>query len=241
MLILAVYSPRGNCCNASIVTGRIPVQRSTKRRLQMKITLIGSGNMGSAPATQIAKAGHALVITGRNADKAKELARTTGAVFKDHPAAEGADVVVVATAYPDAVAALGSAGDLKGKVIVDITNPLTADYTGLTIGHSTSAAEEIQKAFPGAKVVKAFNTVFAQVIAGGAKLAGATVPVYFAGDDAAAKETVKALIQSTGFAPVDAGGLRNARYLEPLAGLNIYFGYGAGRGTAIAPAWIGMQ
>ena len=94
---------------------------------------------------------------------------------------------------------------------------------------------DVQKAFPDAKVVKAFNTVFAQVIAGGPKLAGTTVPVYFAGDDAAAKETVKSLIQSAGFAPVDAGGLRNARYLEPLAGLNIYFGYGAGRGTAIAP------
>jgi predicted dinucleotide-binding enzyme len=150
-------------------------------------------------------------------------------------------MVVVATAYPDAVAALRSAGDLKGKVIVDITNPLTADYMGLTLGHSTSAAEEIQKAFPDAKVVKAFNTVFAQVIAGGAKLDGATVPVYFAGDDAAAKATVKALIESLAFAPVDAGGLRNARYLEPLAGLNIYFGYGAGRGTAIAPAWIGIR
>jgi hypothetical protein len=207
----------------------------------MKVTLIGSGNMGSALATQISKAGHALVITGRNADKAKELARATGAVFKDKAAAEGADVVVVATAYPDAVAALRSAGELKGKVIVDITNPLTADYMGLTVGHSTSAAEEIQKAFPDAKVIKAFNTVFAQVIAGGPKLADATVPVYFAGDDAAAKETVKSLIQSTGFAPVDAGGLRNARYLEPLAGLNIYFGYGAGRGTAIAPAWIGIE
>jgi hypothetical protein len=207
----------------------------------MKVTLIGSGNMGSALATQISKAGHTLVITGRNADKAKELARTTGAVFKDKAPADGADVVVVATAYPDAVVALRSAGDLKGKVIVDITNPLTADYTGLTIGHSTSAAEEIQKAFPGAKVVKAFNTVFAQVVAGGPKLTGATVPVYFAGDDAAAKESVKSLIQSMGFAPVDAGGLRNARYLEPLAGLNIYFGYGAGRGTAIAPAWIGIH
>lgn len=206
----------------------------------MKVTLIGSGNMGSALAAQISKAGHALVITGRNADKAKELARTTGAVFKDNAAADGADVVVVATAYPDAVAALQSAGDLKGKVIVDVTNPLTADYMGLTIGHSTSASEEIQKAFPGAKVVKAFNTVFAQVIAGGPELAEATVPVYFAGDDAAAKESVKSLIQSMGFAPVDAGGLRNARYLEPLAGLNIYFGYGAGRGTAIAPAWIGI-
>jgi len=207
----------------------------------MKVTLIGSGNMGSALATQISKAGHTLVITGRNVDKAKELARTTGAVFKDKAAADGADVVIVATAYPDAVAALQSAGDLKGKVIVDITNPLTADYMGITLGHDTSAAEEIQKAFPGAKVVKAFNTVFAQVVAGGPKLAGTTVPVYFAGDDASAKESVKSLIQSTGFAPVDAGGLRNARYLEPLAGLNIYFGYGAGRGTAIAPAWIGIE
>jgi predicted dinucleotide-binding enzyme len=207
----------------------------------MKVTLIGSGNMGSALATRISKAGHALVITGRNAGKANELARTTGALFKGTAAADGADVVVVATAYPDAAAALRSAGDLKGKVIVDITNPLTADYMGLTIGHGTSAAEEIQKAFPGAKVVKAFNTVFAQVVAAGPELAGATVPVYFAGDDAAAKETVKSLIESTGFAPVDAGGLRNARYLEPLAGLNIYFGYGAGRGTGIAPAWIGIE
>lgn len=207
----------------------------------MKVTLIGSGNMGSALATRIAKAGHELVITGRNADKAKALAHATGAAFKDKAAADGADVVVVATAYPDAVAALRSAGDLDGKVIVDITNPLTADYMGLTIGHATSAAEVIQAAFPNAKVVKAFNTVFAQVLAGGGELAGATVPVYFAGDDAAAKDTVKALIRSTGFAPVDTGGLRNARYLEPLAGLNIYFGYGAGHGTAITPAWIGIR
>jgi predicted dinucleotide-binding enzyme len=207
----------------------------------MNVTLIGSGNMASALATQLSKAGHAVAITGRNADKAKELARAAGAVFKDKSAAEGADVVFVATAYPDAVAALQSAGDLNGKVIVDITNPLKADYMGLTIGHSTSAAEEIQNAFPAAKVVKAFNTVFAQVIAGGPQLAGATVPVYFAGDDAVAKETVKSLIQSMGFAAVDAGGLRNSRYLEPLAGLNIYFGYGAGRGTSIAPAFIGFQ
>src|SRR5512137_2123250 len=182
MLILAVYSPPSNCCNASIAAGRIPVRRPTQRRHEMKVTLIGSGNMGSALAVRISKAGHALVITGRNADKAKELGRATGAAFKDTAAADGADVVVLATAFSDAVAALRSAGDLNGKVIVDITNPLTADYMGLTIGHSTSAAEEIQKAFPGAKVVKAFNTVFAQVVAGGAKLAGATVPVYFAGD-----------------------------------------------------------
>jgi len=89
-------------------------------------------------------------------------------------------------------------------------------------------------------VVKAFNTVFAQVLAQGASLHGVTVPVFVAADDASAKETAKALIQSIGFAPIDAGALKNARYLEPLAALNIYFGYGAGLGTSIAPAWIGM-
>jgi len=150
-------------------------------------------------------------------------------------------VVIVATAYADAVTALRAAGDLDGKVVIDISNPLTADYMGLTIGHSTSAGEEIQKSFPKAKVVKAFNTVFAQLLAAGPSLAGETVPAYFAGDDAAAKETVSAPIKSIGFAPVDAGGLKNARYLEALGGLNIYFGYGAGKGTSIAPKWIGIQ
>ena len=64
------------------------------------------------------------------------------------------------------------------------------------------------------------------------------VPVFYAGDSARAKQAVDTLIKSIGFAPVDAGPLRNARYLEPLAGLNIYFGYGAGKGTNIAPTWI---
>lgn len=207
----------------------------------MKVTLIGTGNMGSGLAKHLAKAGHTLVIAGRDASKVQALARANRASVKDTNAAEGADVVIVATGYGDAVTALRAAGDLSGKVIIDITNPLTADYMGLTVGHSTSAAEEIQKAFPKALVVKAFNTVFAQVLADGPQLAGEVVQVYFAGDDAAAKETVKALINSTGFAAVDAGALKNARYLEPLAGLNIYFGYGAGKGTSIAPSWIGIE
>jgi len=207
----------------------------------MKVALIGTGNMGSGLAKQIVKAGHTLAVAGRNPAKAQELARSVGASFKSSNAADGAEVVILATAYADAVTALRAAGDLSGKVVVDISNPLTADYMGLTIGHGTSAAEEIQKAFPKARVVKAFNTVFAQVLAAGPSLGGEVVPVYFAGDDAQAKETVRALIASMGFAAVDAGGLKNARYLEPLAGLNVYFGYGAGRGTSIAPKWIGIE
>jgi len=206
----------------------------------MKVTVIGSGNMGSALAKQIVKAGHSLVITGRNSAKAKDLAQMLGATYRATDAVQGADAVVLATPFNDALSALRAAGDLRGKIVVDITNPLTPDFMGLAIGHSTSAAEQIQQAFPEAKVVKAFNTVFAQVLAHGAKLHEATVPVFFAGDDASAKEKVKALIQSIGFSPVDAGPLKNARYLEPLAGLNIYLGYGAVRGTSIAPAWIGI-
>ena len=207
----------------------------------MNVTLIGSGNMGAGFAKQLTKAGHAVVITGRNADKGSTLAHLVNATFKASDAAANADLVVLATGYGDAVAALRAAGDLDGKVVVDITNPLTADYMGLTIGHETSAAEEIQKAFPKARVVKAFNTVFAQVLAEGPTLAGSVVQVPYAGDDAAAKQAVAALITSMGFAPVDAGGLKNARYLEPLAGLTIYLGYGAGQGTAIAPQWVGLH
>lgn len=206
----------------------------------MQVTLIGSGNMASGLAKQFGKAGHQVVILARNQEKAQDLAQQTGArLFTASTDVAQSDIVVIATAYADAPAALKQLGDLDGKTVVDISNPLTADYMGLTIGHSTSAAEEIAKAVPGAHVVKAFNTVFAQVLQEGPEFAdGNVVPVFYAGDDPAAKNQVKELIESTGFAAVDAGPLKNARYLEPLAGLNIYFGYGAGQGTAIAPAWI---
>jgi hypothetical protein len=93
----------------------------------------------------------------------------------------------------------------------------------------------------GAKAVAAeaaANPVFAQVLAEGAELGGQKVTVFLASDSERAKQTAHALAESMGFQTMDAGGLKNARYLEPLAGLNIYFGYGAGLGTTIAPTWI---
>jgi 8-hydroxy-5-deazaflavin:NADPH oxidoreductase len=145
---------------------------------------------------------------------------------------------VLAAGHGDAIAALRSVGSLQGKVVIDITNPLTADYMGLTLGHGTSASEDA-KAVPGAEVVKAFNTVFAQVLADGADFGGGRrVSVFVASDSAIAKETAIKLADSMGFETFDAGGLKNARYLEPLAGLNIYLGYGAGLGTSIAPTFI---
>jgi predicted dinucleotide-binding enzyme len=207
----------------------------------MKVTVIGAGNMGAAFVKQLTQAGHAVSLTSRNFEKAQALAAThTGAkAVASADAGAQADVLILATGYGDAVNALHGLGDLSGKVVIDITNPLTADYMGLTLGHSTSAAEEIAKAIPGAEVVKAFNTVFAQVLGDGADFGnGQTVSVFVASDSESAKQTAKTLAESMGFTTLDAGGLKNARYLEPLAGLNIYLGYGAGQGTSIAPTWI---
>lgn len=207
----------------------------------MKVTVIGAGNMGAALVKQLTRAGHQVSVTGRNLDRAQAVAAAhpgATAVAAAGAAAQ-ADVVVLATGYDDAVNALARVGNLSGKVVIDITNPLTADYMGLTLGFSTSAAEEIARAVPEAEVVKAFNTVFAQVLSEGADFGnGQTVPVFVASDSERAKQTAKSLAESMGFITVDAGGLRNARYLEPLAGLNIYLGYGAGLGTSIAPTWL---
>ena len=134
----------------------------------MNILILGAGNMGSALATRLVRAGHAVQITARTPAKAEAAAAKSGAeAVAVGQALAANDVVILATGYADAVPALQSLGSLDGKVVIDITNPLTADYMGLTLGHDTSAAEEIAKAFPKAEVAKAFNTLFAQVLADG--------------------------------------------------------------------------
>jgi 8-hydroxy-5-deazaflavin:NADPH oxidoreductase len=206
----------------------------------MKVLVIGAGNMGSGFVKQLTAAGHQVTVTARDAAKAQALAQQYGAQATPAAgAAKGADVIVVATPYAETAGALANAGDLSGKTVIDISNPVTPDYMALTVGHSTSAAEEIARAVPGAEVVKGFNTVFAQVLADGANLGGdQKVTVFLASDSEPAKQKARELAESMGFQTMDAGGLKNARYLEPLGGLNIYFGYGAGLGTTIAPSWI---
>lgn len=205
----------------------------------MKVLVIGAGNMGSGFVKQLSAAGHQVSVTARDAAKAQSVAQQYGAkAVATADAADGVDAIVVATPYEQAVEALLSVGNVDGKPVVDITNPLTADYMGLTVGHSTSAAEQIAQAVPGAEVVKGFNTLFAQVLAEGSNLNGQKLTVFVASDSERAKQTARALAESMGFDVIDAGGLKNARYLEPVAGLNIYFGYGAGLGTSIAPTWI---
>jgi NADPH-dependent F420 reductase len=206
----------------------------------MKVGVIGAGNMGSAFARRLSAAGHEVLIASRDIEDARQVAASVGDRVRAVPLqqlADSADVLIAATYFPSQVEALRASGNLDGKPVVEISNPLKPDMSGLAVGFTTSAAEEVARAVPGAKVVKAFNTVFAQVLADQpARADAARVQVLYAGDDDAAKGTVRALIESMGFEPLDAGPLSNARYLEPVGMLNIYLAYVAKMGTDIAPA-----
>ena len=206
----------------------------------MSIAILGAGNMAKGLAALFAKAGYKVVVGARDLAKAQAVAAAAGHGARADgiaAAAKSADFVVLAVPFTAAAETLAAAGDLAGKAVIDISNPLTPDYMGLTIGHSTSAGEEIQKLAPKAKVVKAFNTIFAQVLANGGRAAGRPTTVFIAGDDASANNAVEAIARKAGFDVVQTGPLKLARYLEPLAGLNIALGYGRGLGTDIAPTW----
>jgi predicted dinucleotide-binding enzyme len=123
-----------------------------------------------------------------------------------------------------------------GKILVDVSNPISADFKDLTVGLTTSAAEQIQAAAPGARVVKAFNTIFAQIVSSEARKPG-QVQALIAGDDEDAKSKVRAIATAIGFAPIDAGALRNSRFLEPVGMMNIQFGFFLGAGPTTAPTW----
>lgn len=210
----------------------------------MSISIIGAGNMGKGLAGLFARAGYDVVIAARNPARAAEAANSAGAKTRAasvSEAAKASDIIVLAVPFGAVAETLAEAGDVDGKTIVDITNPLTADYSGLAIGHTTSAAEEIQKLAPKAKVIKAFNTIFASVLAAGGRVAGVPATVFIAGDDANANQAVAAIVARSGMTPLQAGGLKAARYLEPVAGLNIALGYGLGHGVDIAPAWVGAK
>lgn len=208
----------------------------------MNIALLGYGAMGSALATRLLSAGHAVVVGIRTPAVVPRTFGDVLSVTDFASAVRSAEIVILAVPYAAAADVLRAAGAERGtldhKIIIDLTNPLTSDSAGLTVGHTSSAAEEIARMVPGARVVKAFNTVFAQVMARGPEFGEARALVFYAGDDPEANAAVHALIVGLGFVPTPSGPLRNARYLEPLAGLNIFLGYGLGRGTQIVPHFL---
>jgi predicted dinucleotide-binding enzyme len=204
----------------------------------MKTAIIGIGNMGKGLATRLAGKTE-LIVAARNDRAARGLAESLGvesATIAEAIAAAG--IVILAVPYASALE-IAASPSLSGKIVVDISNPLKPDFSGLLFGHETSAADKIQNAATGAKVVKAFNTIFAELF-NASRDATANVPVFVAGNDEDAVEKVSRLVVDAGFAVEKTGGLDAAKLLEPLGMLNIRLGYGLGRGTAIAPAWMNI-
>lgn len=202
----------------------------------MKIAIIGHGNMGKGLAKRLAGKAD-VTLAGRDMAAVAAVAATLpGTKSASISAAiSGADIVVLATQYGAALE-LAALPALQGKIVVDISNPVKPDFSGLLLGHDSSAAEEIQAVAKGAHVVKAFNTIFASLF-DAPVAATSSVPVFLAGNDSASVDAVAAMVSAAGFVVEKTGGLDAARLLEPVGMLNIRFGYGLGRGTAIAPSW----
>jgi predicted dinucleotide-binding enzyme len=187
------------------------------------ISIIGTGNMASALAGRALAGGNAVEIVGRDPVKAKELAEALGgATVGTADTAPAGDIVIVAVPYAGAAAVVSQYGDaLDGKVVIDITNPVAPDFKGFVTPEGSSGAQEIAKAAPaGAHVVKAFNTLFSNVLAAG-PAEGRPLDVFIAGDDAQAKARVSAFIESLGLRPLDTGQLPMARALENAALLQL--------------------
>ncbi len=187
--------------------------------MKTRIALIGRGHVGSALQRGFDRTCHETRAVGRDPNGVRE---TTA----------WGDVVVLAVpfaAVDETLHEMGSA--IGGKVLVDTTNALTPDHR-LALGFTTSGAEELQRKAPAARVVKAFNTVFAEHMADG-EVKGTPLTLLAAGDDDDARRRVLRLAGDIGFDPVDAGPLANARWLETLGYLNIQLGYAMHMGTDI--------
>ncbi len=187
--------------------------------MKQKVAIIGDGNVGSALRRGLERAGHEVKAVGKDPQKVRELAGWGEVVI----------LAVPFVAMDEVVRELGDAAN--GKVLVDVTNALGPNFQ-LALGFTTSGAEELQKKAARAKVVKAFNTVFAKHMDSG-KLLGAALTLFAASDDAGAKEKVLSLGKDIGFDAVDAGPLANARWLETLGYLNIQLGFTQKMGTEI--------
>lgn len=189
----------------------------------MSIAIIGTGSVGSGLATAFVGAGHRVVVAGRSSEHVEAAASATGAIAVSSAAAAAAlsDVIVLAVPW-DAVESIADAirPVVNGKVIVDVTNPARPDWSGPLFAGADSGAERLAAWLPDARIVKAFNTVFAGNL-GGTPLDGTALDGFVAGNDPEAKATVLDLAGDAGLNPIDAGPLTAARLLESLAWLNI--------------------
>jgi 8-hydroxy-5-deazaflavin:NADPH oxidoreductase len=202
-----------------------------------RVGVIGSGAVGRALAAGFAARGHEVTVGTRAPEDNDELqawAAQHDGVATGHftAAAEAGEIVVLATRGTVVEQAIATAGPqhFAGKVVIDATNPLAPDPTGapgLTVGHSDSGGETVQRAIPDARVVKAFNTVNNTLMAD-PELAGGRQPMFIAGNDEGAKATVAEVLDDFGWNAFDIGSIEQSRQLESLVLLWVAVGRARG-------------
>ena len=202
----------------------------------MKISILGAGNVGMALARALLRAGQPVTIgvpdPARYADAVTALGPQATLTGSDE-AVERGELVILAVPYPAALAIAQGRADWQGRVLVDATNPLAPGLAGLSLGTTTSGAEQVAERARGARVVKALNTTGAENMADSRYAQGQPMmPV--AGDDAAARQQVLALATLIGFDAIDMGPLSAARYIEPLAMVWIHLAFKQGQGRRFA-------
>ncbi|HEY1365448.1 MAG TPA: NADPH-dependent F420 reductase [Xanthobacteraceae bacterium] len=208
----------------------------------MRIAIIGAGSVGGALGRAWLEHGEDVVWGLRNPDDPKYSGLPRARTRPPADAVEGAEVVVIATPWSATESAIKSLGSLAGKILIDCTNPLGMGPDGvqLMLGFDTSAGERVAGWAPGAFVVKTLNTTGAGNMAKAADYPiKPMMPV--AGDHAAGKAAVMGLVGKLGFEPVDAGPLKNARLLEPLAMVWIDQAMKRGRGRDFAFALLARK
>ncbi|MEM6342451.1 MAG: NADPH-dependent F420 reductase [Bacteroidota bacterium] len=204
----------------------------------MKIGILGTGNVARGLGKSLTHHGYHVMFGSRDSQNAKALAGEMEHFAQGGTVANAihyGEIVIVAVPYKAVEATFRNIDTFRDKVIVDCTNPIIfGEMAELAIGHTTSAAEQIAKMVPGAQVVKAFNTSFANHMENGPYFGPHDASMFYCGDDEEAKEAVCKLIEAVGFEPVDCGPLDSARMLEPMAALIIRLGYNLGMGNEIA-------
>lgn len=204
----------------------------------MKIGIIGNGKVGGALARLAMAAGHDVRIGAQagGADGGDAQVGDGPVRISVPEAAAHGEIVMLAIPYAACAHALPPLAQmLSGRIVVDATNPVAADWSPLLLGEGNSAAQEIARLLPSSRVVKAFNTVFADIMTqdGLVRVGDRRATAFVAADDDDAAAKVAALAGSLGFAPQRVGGLANARFLEAIAHLNIAIAV-AGGGTDAA-------
>ena len=197
------------------------------------IAILGLGRVGQTVAASLKKSGWVIHFGSRAPQTAKgrlrpELADCKVTTLSDAVAAS--PIVLMAVPWQASMDTIQSVSQWKGKIVIDCSNPLNAKFDGLCLGFDTSAAEQIAQNLPHCTVLKTLNTASTDMMAH-PTMHGEPAAMFYCGGTPEAKQSVAKMLSDIGFEPVDAGPLKMARYLEPLAMLYIEMAVRGGYGS----------